>query len=29
VIGSNASIIEAQMSELTTWREVGLEYLGF
>ena len=28
-IGSNASIIEAQMSELTTWREVGLEYLGF
>lgn len=29
VIGANASIIEAQMSELATWRESGLDYLDF
>lgn len=29
VIGANASIIEAQMSELATWRESGLDYLEF
>lgn len=28
-IGANASIIESQMSELATWRESGLDYLGF
>ena len=28
-IGSNVSIIESQMSELATWRESGLDYLGF
>ena len=28
-IGANASIIESQMPELATWRESGLDYLGF
>ena len=28
-IGATATVIESQMSELSTWRESGLEYLGF